>query len=163
WAVTPGQPAFSNVSYTSTTVSWSAQTNAASTPYEVSLSTTSNFSLSVSTPIPFSANFTGTTTSFVNLVNGTTYYFSVRAQNGEGVLTAFSTVGSTTTLAMSVPTLLSGAAQGTTSILWTWSNVPGATFNLYNAGNSALIASGIAATSYTEVSLSTNTSYSRKV
>jgi len=163
WAATPGQPTFSNVSYTSATLTWSAQSNSGGTPYEISQSTISDFSSAVSTPIAFAANFTGTTTTFINLVNGTPYYFRVRAENSQNIVTGFSTAGSTTTLVTPATTLLSGTAQGGSSITWTWSNVAGATFKLYDSGTSTLIAGGIASTSYTEINLSTNTSYSRKV
>ncbi len=163
WAATPGAPTFSGVRYSSATLTWPAQSNPNGTPYEVSQSTVSDFSRAVSTPIAFAANFTGTTTTFINLANGTPYYFRVRAENTQHIATAFSATGSTTTLSTPATNLVSGTAQGVSSITWTWSDIAGATFNLYDAGSSVLIAGGIASPSYTEINLSTNTSYDRKV
>jgi len=163
WAAVPGVPVFSNVEFTSATLTWSAQSNPMGTPYEVTQSTVSDFSSGVSTPIAFTSNFTDTTTTFMNLMYGTLYYFRIRAENGDGILTNFSANGSTQTLVFQPPTLISGTPQGTSSVTWTWSNATGATYNLYNANNSSLIASNIASTSYTEITLSTNTIYRRQV
>jgi len=163
WAASPGQPTFSNISFTSATLTWTASSNPSGTPYEVSQSTVSDFSSAVSTPIAFTANFTGTTTTFINLLSGTPYYFRVRAQNLQNIVTSFSSTGSATTLSTPLTSLISGTAQGTSSITWTWNAVAGATYNLYDADHASLIAGGIVATSYTEINLSTNTSYSRQV
>ncbi len=108
WAAVPGTPVFSNVSFTSATLTWSAQGNPSGTPYEISQSTVSDFSSGVSTPIAMASNFTDATTTFINLVSGTMYYFRIRAENGDTILTDFSPTGSTQTLVLQPPALISG-------------------------------------------------------
>src|SRR5207245_2112681 len=123
----------------------------------------STFATAVSTPVIFGA-FTGTTTSFTSLSPATTYYVRVRAENGDLISTAFSLTGSTVTLPTPPPNSLSGAAQGVSSITWTWSSVTGASsYNLYQATSSALVQSAIVGLSVTEVGLATNTAYGRRV
>src|SRR5437667_186395 len=81
-------------------------------PYEVSRSTDVNFAVAVTTPIAFTDNFVLNTTGFVNLLPSTTYYFRIRARNGDAQFTtAFSQTGSTRTLDTPVPAL-SGTALG---------------------------------------------------
>src|SRR4029077_194634 len=94
-AATPGAGVFTNVQYTSFTVTWAAN-NPAGTRFEVSRSTTNdNFSTAVSTPIAFTDNFIPGTTDFTGLRPGTTYYLRLRAENGAvagaGTATVFST------------------------------------------------------------------------
>ncbi|MBI2070488.1 MAG: fibronectin type III domain-containing protein [Elusimicrobia bacterium] len=70
-------------------VRWSAAGNPSDTAYELSFSP-DNFTAVVSTPVPFSAKFTGTKAVLSNLGTGLTYYVRVRAQNKEGKTGAFS-------------------------------------------------------------------------
>src|SRR6185436_18665839 len=81
YAATPSSGSFSNVLYTSFTVTWTAN-NPVGTRFEISRSTTSdNFATGVSTPIAFADNFTSNTTFFTGLVPGVTYYIRIHAEN----------------------------------------------------------------------------------
>jgi hypothetical protein len=91
-AAAPGMPSFPMVGISSITLNWATNGNPGNTPYEISRSTTPGFSAGVSTPIILGANFTGNTTTFINLFPSTTYYFRVRAANGMAILTAFSPI-----------------------------------------------------------------------
>jgi hypothetical protein len=166
-AAVPGQPAFSNVFYTSFTVTWATNGNPPpNTPYEVSTSTDPTFATGVSTPIALTDGFLNNTTTFVNLSPATTYYVRVRAENGDvKFVTGFSLTGSTVTLGVPAPAGLSGTAQGVSSITWNWGAVSGASsYNLRVASAPAtIIASGMATNTFTETGLSTNTAYGRVV
>jgi len=63
-------------------VTWTARGNPSNTPYEVVISTWSNFSMAVSSPISFAMDFTQNTTTFINRSPNQTYYVKVYAKNG---------------------------------------------------------------------------------
>ena len=127
------------------------------------MSSVISFANSVSTPIALTDGFVSLTTNFMNLLPGTTYYFRIRAANGDGIASAFSLVGTTQTLNAPSPTNLVGVALGVSSISWTWSTVTGAqSYNLYYATGTLDIA-GISGTSVNEINLSTNVAYGRQV
>ncbi|HRY30606.1 MAG TPA: fibronectin type III domain-containing protein, partial [Elusimicrobiota bacterium] len=92
------------VHYTTVTLQWTPSGNQSGTPYEISMSTVdSGFTSGVSTPVPFAQNLTGMTTTLASLSPGATYYFRVRAKNGDDVVSeGFSPVASTTTLSFGV-------------------------------------------------------------
>jgi fibronectin type 3 domain-containing protein len=95
-AATPTNLYFISVFYTSVTFTWSANGNPYGTKYEVSQSV-DNFQTNFSTPI--SATF-DTVVSIRNLSPSTTYYFRVRAFNGDNIPTGFSQIITTTTLSL---------------------------------------------------------------
>jgi len=162
-AAVPGQPIFSNVAFTSFTITWATNSNPGTTPYEVSYSTTNdNFATGVSTPIVLTDHFTGNTTNVVNLLVGTTYYVRLRAANGDGFVSAFSVTGSTQTLSIALPMNFRGTALGISSISWTWDSVPGASsYNIYMATSPATVLNTVGTNSWIETGLSTNTAYGR--
>lgn len=150
----------SSVTATSLRLSWNANGNTNLTLYEVSYSPDLNFAASVSTPIPFANLFTGLAAAIPSLLADTTFYFRVRAQNGGGKITAFSSPASTQTLAALAG--ISGTPTGSSSIQWTWNTVGNATeYRVYNSTgpNRQLIATrvGSANTSFDQTGLSTNT------
>jgi hypothetical protein len=163
FAAQPGQPGFTTVLYTSFTVTWPSNGNPNNTVYEISESL-DGFLTNFSTPIAFGAAFTANTTNFANLLPGTTYWLRVRAENGDGVITSFSTIGATETLPTPAPTGLTGVALGISSITWIWNSVPGATqYKVFEASSPATLITTVAVSSYTETNLSTNLPYGNVV
>lgn len=112
----PANTALSNVQFTSATISWSSNSNSTQTIYEVQRSASPDFS---------QVNLATTTLnslSTLNLSSNTTYYFRVRAQNGEGVFTVFdSTVTALTQklITVSAPTGLV-ATGGNAKVTLDW-------------------------------------------
>src|SRR5262249_23223014 len=159
-AETPGQPIFSQVSFTSFTVTWSRNSNPTNTNFEVSWSL-DNFVTHFSTPIGFSDNFTNNTTNFVSLVPGTTYYVRIRAENGDAVfITSYSVTGQVVTLGVPVPQGVAGAALGVSSINWTWNQIPSASvYRIYQSTSPTTLIVSTTTNSWIETGLSTNTSY----
>ena len=163
-AAVPTIPVPSQVAFSSFTITWTGNQNPPTTPFEVSISSVSTFATAVSTPIAFAADFTSLTTSFINLLPGTTYYFRIRAQNGDGFASAFSAVGSTCTLAITTPTGLHGTALDVSDISWSWNPVAGASsYNVYPASNPTSPIANVVAPSWVEMNLSTNTAYGVQV
>ena len=164
-AAIPGQPAPSSVSYTSFTVTWSANQNPAGTRYEVSFSTDSAFVHSQSRRRSRSARPSpATRLPLFNLIPATTYYFRVRAANGDGFLTAFSTTNSTATLTVPPPTGLTGTALSVSTISWTWNPVADAqSYNVYPASNPVSPIGNVLSPAWIETGLSTNTAYGLQV
>lgn len=79
------------VSPVSLDVSWDTNGNGAAATYELTYSTDPLFGpLYISTFIPFSANFAGSSTTITGLLTSTTYYLRVRAQTPFGAQTAYS-------------------------------------------------------------------------
>lgn len=111
-AATPGIPVFTSVSSFSFVATWSTNTNPSGTLYQLSDSTDSTFATAISTPIHFSAGFTGNTTNVVNLLASTTYYVRIKSRNSDPVTpidTSYSVVGSTRTQdAPSIPPAIPG-------------------------------------------------------
>lgn len=101
------------------------------------------------------------------LLDGTAYFFTVKAISSGGALSAASNqaTATTQTLPSIPPTGLAATAVSTTQIGLTWNAVPntGATYAVY-AGTSSgatntLLATGIAGTSYQATGLSASTTY----
>lgn len=170
----------SSVGFNSLTLSWSANGNSDITVYEVSYSTddlSSNgqnpFTTNVSTPVAATDNpaLTITSVTLQSLSPNTTYYFRVRAFNGSGIPSAFSSYSSATTRAPignlggnpcnnSSPGLCEQPG-GTTCINWTWTPQSLAIeYRIYNSTTNTLIGissgAGITA-SFNDTGLSTNT------
>jgi hypothetical protein len=111
----PTSPVWTSVAVTSATASWGAATNPSGTQYRVSASLASGFSG------PLISVTTGTTNATVTgLAGDTTYYLEVAAMNSDGVLSAFTTDGSTHTL-LSLPASGAAPIASTTSMQEFWS------------------------------------------
>ncbi len=81
----PGAPTFTDIAFTSATVSWSANGNPDGTPYEY----TKAFSFGYGGIVyNYDGNFTSTTTFVSGLAEGCSFYFSVVSRNSAGVRSA---------------------------------------------------------------------------
>ncbi|MFI5347156.1 MAG: kelch repeat-containing protein [Elusimicrobiota bacterium] len=83
-------PAFFLITPTAIGVQWSQQGNSTKTAYEVTYSTDSAFVLGLSTAIPFSAGFTGSSVTLSGLLTSLQYFIRVRAMNPFGQTTQYS-------------------------------------------------------------------------
>ncbi|MBI3012239.1 MAG: fibronectin type III domain-containing protein, partial [Elusimicrobia bacterium] len=93
----PSTPTVVSTNRSQVVVNWSTNTNPAGVVYEISRSTDNfAFAAGISTPVPFSSNLTNATATVGGLTAGGTYYFRVRAQNGDGIVTSFAVSLSTT-------------------------------------------------------------------
>jgi hypothetical protein len=154
----PGPPAATVVSTGFVQLAWNANLNPGFTVYEISMSS-DNFTATVSTPVPFSNGLIATTTNVFGLDRGTTWYFRVRAQNGNALRTGFSVTAATETL----PTPVSGVAAsalGISSVVWTWNSAgPAADYRIFQSTAIELI--GISSsTQFILTGMPTNTSNS---
>lgn len=157
FAAAPGTPAASGVSQTGATVSWSASGNPAGTVYQLERATAAAYGVA----------FAGAATSYLDaaLASDATYYYRVRALNGDAVATAYASTLTVVTppFAPSAPGAPAGAALGTSSVSWTWALSPGATaYFLYRASDLASLGSA-AAGAFTQTGLSANTAYGLRV
>lgn len=87
----PSISSFSFVGLSSVTLQLNANSNPSNTVFEISQSKNA-FASDISTPVPFSSNVTTTTITATGLSSDTNYSFRVRAQNGDGIPTAPSSV-----------------------------------------------------------------------
>jgi len=115
-AAVPSAPGASSVFQTSATVSWAAG-NPAGTVFELERSTGAGFSLLVSS----------TAAAFVDtgLSAAATFYYRVRAINGDLTATAYAssiTVVTEPVPQPGAPTGFAGAAQSASAVLWTWAD-----------------------------------------
>ncbi len=113
----PASLRFNTVNANNVSISWSSNTNPSSVIYEISLSTDDFvFASGISTPTPFSSALTSTSASISSLSSGGTYYFRVRARNGDGVVTSFAASITTVTTPSTVVVSTGGtiSAGGTT-------------------------------------------------
>ena len=137
-------------------LSWSAVDSASS--YTVLRSTTSNSGFT-----SIASGLSETTYTDAGIANNTTYYYVVTA-SGDGGTSALSSVTSATPAgAPAAPTSLN-ATPGNARVTLEWSTVPNATsYNVLRSTtpgtNFSAIASGLAATSYTDQSVTNNTAY----
>jgi hypothetical protein len=121
WANPPAGIALSEVWVSSVLISWSSNGNPESTAYRVERSTNNAL---------FTQIYAGSMGPIYaqGLSASTSYWFRVRAENGDAILTAYTASVSTLTRP-SAPTAASGlnaSTRTTTSILWRWTD---------NAGN----------------------------
>jgi len=128
------------------------------------LASSTNFDGTGSLFISSTTNVALSTLAISGLLPSTTYFIQVGALNWV-MNPNFTSIGSTRTAVTSTPTGLAGSPLGVSSITWTWNSVGGASsYSLYMATSPAtLIAGGIVISTYTEIGLSTNTSYGRVV
>ena len=146
--------------------SWNTSANPAYTRYEVSYALDPAFSVGLTTIAALANNYTASSKSLTGLSGGTTYYVRVRAYSGRssdfygGLPTAFTSASVVTDPPAPV---LTGAAQSNTSVIWTWTTVPGAAgYALYDSSNMSVLFSG-GGTSQVVSSLGVNTRYDAEV
>ncbi|MBD3271039.1 MAG: hypothetical protein GF384_00710, partial [Elusimicrobia bacterium] len=153
WTNVPGSLQASEVNTSSVTLTWSGD----GTIYDVVKAADQSFSTEVAT-----FTLSAQTTTFMGLTDYTTYWFRVRAYNGDGVVTAFATEIATRTV-MLPPTDFAGVVLSTGSIQYTWTdnsnNESG--YRVYNATNSVAVSGdlGQGVEEYTYENLRPNTSY----
>lgn len=154
----PGTFAYSEVNFTSMTALWSGpvQANPAGVVYDLAVSTASNFSV-----IHSSLSTSGATGVLAGLLPNTTYYSRLRARYMEGDASAWVSMGSTRTLAVSgKPGVPAGEVLGVSSISWTWANAAGASaYKVYYASAPGSLAGSAAGAQFSHVGLSSNTAY----
>jgi len=144
------------VNITSFTLSWDSNTNPSSTRFELSMST-DDFITAFSTPVPLSAALTATTTALLNLASDTTYYFRVRAYNGDNAPTGFTTTASTMTRppVPGQPGKPVGTVLGVSSISWTWASATDvATYRVFQESSPATLIGSVAAPNFIQLGLS---------
>lgn len=163
----PGPALDITVSSCSATIGWQVNSNPDGTLYQVQRSTMGNFS-----PVTISSTVTPPLVTGPVLQPYTTYYFRVRALNGDGVFTDFSSFSEVRTLHAppGAPTGLSGSAVSTTTIAWTWDLASGATaYIVYTStGGFRALLPGFSpleagTTSWTESGFEPNTQVIRRV
>ncbi|MFA5857903.1 MAG: fibronectin type III domain-containing protein, partial [Elusimicrobiota bacterium] len=93
---------FVNVYYSSVTLSWAKNNNPDNTLYELSVSS-DNFVTHFSTPVNLSTALVDTSTAAYNLLNNTTYWFRIRAYNGNEIPSAYTAIVSTKTVFLNTP------------------------------------------------------------
>jgi len=116
-AAAPLDLAFIPATSTSVYLTWNANTNPVTTNFEVSYTTSTNFT--VGSDISTATLTTSTFTTVTSLASATTYYFRVRAYNGGGYPTDFSQIAlASTTILQSSVTALS-PSTGTIGVAFT--------------------------------------------
>jgi len=117
-------------SFETALLEWTRNQNSGLTTYEVSMAPTNiiKFSdpLAISTPVPFSVNYLSTSAVVTSLSANQSYDFRVRAMNGAGLITAFTTPASTLTI--SGVNNFTGQALSSSTINWSWDASVGASY-----------------------------------
>lgn len=158
-----------NVSTGSLVATWNANGNPGYTRYEVTYTTDPNFVVGVSTRVGIADNYTATSVGITGLSSGSTYYVRVYAFNGRssdpygGVRS--SSFASMTLVAVPPAPTLTGTANSTTQVTWSWTSASGATgYTLYDSPTQAvLFGPNGAALSFSSATLSPNTRYDAEV
>lgn len=123
-ALPPTGTALSGVWITSATVGWGPNGNPSYTTFVVERSTTLGATYAFLASGPFSSlqPYTDTT-----LAAQTTYYYRLKAQNGDSVDTGYDNPVSTRTRSspLATPGTLTGTALSTSSVQWTWLDISG--------------------------------------
>lgn len=151
-----------SVYVSSAALTWNAGGNQAWTGYEVSRST-DQFLLVFSTP---SARRAGAAFTDSGLQPASTYYYRVRAINGQGVPTAFSSqLKVITNNSATSPSWLGANAVSSTSLVWVWPVAQEASGYRLEASTGGPVSGDLSAavTSWTESGLLPNTPYSRTI
>ncbi len=156
-AAAPFGMSTSSVHQTSGTVSWQSS-NPGNTAFDLQRSTEAGtgYASIVST--------TATSYTDTGLTAAATYWYRVRASNGDAVATAFASTASLTTLPTVVPAAPSGfagVAQSQTSILWSWTDNSSNETGFRVVSGSVSLSGNLAAgaTTWLQTGLSTGTSY----
>lgn len=113
----PSGIAFGGTSTSTVYLTWNANTNPASTSFEVSYTTTAGFA--AGSTISTAPTTTSTFTTVASLAGQTTYYFRVRAYNGDSIATAFTTVAATATAVLQSSVTALSVSTGTIGVAFT--------------------------------------------
>ncbi|MBK8870940.1 MAG: fibronectin type III domain-containing protein [Elusimicrobia bacterium] len=115
-AAVPGTPVVDSFFGTGATVSWSANGNAGGTRFRLETSADAITFIVAASTVNLSAPVSG-------LVGGTTNFFRVRAENGDGIFTAYSSTSSIylpPVIAPVPPGAPEVVSRSTSSLVWTW-------------------------------------------
>ncbi|HCC49074.1 MAG TPA: hypothetical protein DEQ38_13305 [Elusimicrobia bacterium] len=163
-------------SFETADLEWARNNNSELTTYEVSMSpvkTPIKFSdpLAISTPVPFSVNYLSTSTVIVSLSANQMYDFRVRAMNGAGFMTDFSSGAvaangswiSASTITVAGVNNFTGQALSSSTINWSWDASVGASYyELYDITNgtaAAVMVGSTSANNLSQTGLSANRQY----
>ncbi|MFH1353232.1 MAG: FG-GAP-like repeat-containing protein [bacterium] len=153
-AVEPLAGPFTGVSSGSLTANWFANGNPSGTLYTVECS-----SISAGGSIFGSSGTFNTNAVFDSLDSNTTYYFQVKAENGNSVETGYAILGTTSTFA-NPPVDADHSSNTTTSINWQWkSGGAGQDFCASTSTTFSPNSGWINTTYWYQTGLSTNTGY----
>lgn len=108
----PVGSALSNVQFTSMTFAWSGDGNAAGTSYDVHYGTDASFAGANA------VSLVAATLNLSNLYSNATYYFRVRARNGENIATAYDSPVSTKTPSVGVRNLTANGGDRSVALDW---------------------------------------------
>jgi len=146
-----------SVSSTSVALGWVPVNNPVpGTQYVVERDTEAAFTQAVSSETFASAYLAS------GLAGDTTYYFRVRAKNGNGIPTSPAVTVSTRTLPLgpAVPGLPAAVDLGLSSIAWSWAASTGALrYQVFRASDASTLAASTPTAAYLETGLATNTAY----
>ena len=156
-------------SFETAALEWTRNNNSEITTYEVSMSPAKappfSSTLDISTPVPFSVNYTSTSTVIAALSANQKYDFRVRAKNGAGIITDFTNYA--TTITVSAVNNFTGEALSSSTINWSWDDALGATYyEVYDitAGSmNAVFLGSATAGSFSQTGLLANRSYQAAV
>jgi hypothetical protein len=170
-AATPRPLEITEASFETARLEWARNNNSELTTYEVSMSPARipKFSdpLAISTPVPFSVNYMSTSTVITQLSANQLYDFRVRARNGAGIETEFSTSTAAgtpaSTITVSGVNNFSGQALSSSTINWAWDESIGADYyELYDVTSGTATSVFIGSTTsntFTQMQLSANIRY----
>lgn len=116
-AAAPSGIAFGATSTSTVYLTWNANTNPGTTSFEVSYTTTTNFA--AGSTVSTAPTTTSTFTTVASLAGQTTYYFRLRAYNGDGIATAFTSVAATTTAVLQSSVTALAPSTGTIGVAFT--------------------------------------------
>ena len=169
-AAVPADLTITDASFETAQLEWSPNSNSDITAYELSMSASVNtgdcFNSNISTPIVFNDNYISTSATLNQLSPNQFYCFRVRAMNGAGETTNFSSNASTVTVGN--VNNLQGTAINISEIRWSWDPSIGADwYDIYDITdgeeNPVLISSSVVLEYVYQTGLSTNTSHTVKV
>ncbi|MFC1522876.1 fibronectin type III domain-containing protein, partial [Elusimicrobiota bacterium] len=153
-AAPPTGLTLTEVNLSSISVSWQANDNPSGTSYRTQIWKEGE--------VPVISTLTQTSTTFINLDSGSTYFLTLGAVNGDDLVTPSEIIITTSTVVGS-PVGLSGTGLGASSISWTWSSVTGAvSYKVYSSSSGSLLSSPDPA-SFIQTGLLTNKGYGIKI